>query len=35
MIHCRECEQERPHATELSEGRFQFTCTECGNEFTV
>jgi quercetin dioxygenase-like cupin family protein len=36
MIHCRECEEELPHGTTLTEeGRFQFTCTECGNTFTL
>lgn len=36
IIPCRECEQEQPHATTLTaEGRFQFTCTECGAEFST
>ena len=35
MIACRECDEEQPHATELAEGRFRFTCTECGAEFEM
>ena len=36
MIHCRECEEELPHGTTLTEeGRFQFTCTECEHTFTL
>lgn len=36
MVHCRDCEEELPHQTATTdEGRFQFTCTECGNSFTV
>lgn len=36
MVHCRECDEELPHQTGLTaEGRFEFTCTECGNAFTV
>ena len=35
MIACRECGEEQPHATELVEGRFRFTCTECGAEFEM
>ena len=36
LIHCRECDEELPHATTLTdESRFQFTCTECGSTFTM
>ncbi|WP_293031473.1 cupin domain-containing protein [Natronococcus sp.] len=36
VVSCRECEGEVPHATRInSEGRFEFTCTECGNEFAM
>lgn len=36
MIPCQECGEELPHATTINaEGRFEFTCTECGNEFTM
>ncbi len=32
---CAACGDERPHATELTdEGRFRFTCRECGTAFT-
>jgi len=36
MVHCRECDEELPHQTGITaEGRFEFTCTECGHSFTV
>jgi quercetin dioxygenase-like cupin family protein len=35
MVPCRECGEEQPHRTELSEGSFQFTCTECGTGFEM
>ncbi|MXR50851.1 cupin domain-containing protein [Halovenus sp. WSH3] len=36
MIHCQECEEELPHGTTINaEGRFEFTCTECGNTFSM
>ena len=35
MVPCRECGEERAHATRLTDdGSFQFTCTECGTEFS-
>ena len=35
LIDCRSCGEELPHATELTdEGRFRFTCTECGASFS-
>ena len=35
LIECRECDEERVHATELTDaGRFRFTCTECGTSFS-
>ena len=36
MIPCQECGEELPHATTINaEGRFEFTCTVCGNEFAM
>ena len=36
MVPCRECGEELPHTTTINEeGRFQFTCTECGTEFAM
>jgi quercetin dioxygenase-like cupin family protein len=36
MVYCQECEEELPHGTRINEeGRFAFTCTECGNEFQM
>jgi quercetin dioxygenase-like cupin family protein len=36
IVYCRECDDERRHETVMTdEGRFHFTCGECGNEFTV
>ncbi|WP_436901470.1 cupin domain-containing protein [Halovenus halobia] len=36
MIVCQECEEELPHGTSINdEGRFEFTCTECGNVFAM
>jgi len=35
LIECRTCGEELPHATELTdEGRFRFTCSECGTSFS-
>jgi len=35
LIECRECGEERTHATEMTdEGRFRFTCSECGTSFS-
>jgi len=35
LIECRECGEELPHATGLTDGgRFRFTCTECGTSFS-
>jgi quercetin dioxygenase-like cupin family protein len=35
LVNCRECGEELPHATRISEeGRFEFTCTQCGNSFS-
>jgi len=32
---CRACDEERAHDTELTdEGRFRFTCVECGTSFS-
>ena len=36
MIPCQECGEELPHGTVINdEGRFEFTCTECGNTFSM
>jgi quercetin dioxygenase-like cupin family protein len=36
LLPCRECGEERSHATRLTdEGRFEFTCTDCDNSFTL
>jgi mannose-6-phosphate isomerase-like protein (cupin superfamily) len=36
MVPCRECGEEQPHATTLTdEGSFSFTCNECGTEFSL
>jgi quercetin dioxygenase-like cupin family protein len=36
MIHCQECDEELPHETTINaEGRFEFTCTECGSTFSM
>lgn len=36
VVDCRECGEETPHATTLTdEGRFSFTCNQCGNSFTL
>jgi len=36
VVYCRECDAERGHETRInSDGRFEFTCTECGNEFQL
>jgi len=36
MVPCRECGEEVPHQTRITdEGRFAFTCTECGTEFEM
>ena len=36
VVFCRECEEERAHGTEINEeGRFEFTCTECGTTFQM
>jgi quercetin dioxygenase-like cupin family protein len=36
VVDCRECGEETPHATTLNdEGRFQFTCNECGTSFSM
>ena len=36
VTYCRECEEERRHATEMTEDfGFRMTCKECGNEFTI
>lgn len=36
VVTCRDCNEEQIHATTLTEDhRFQFTCTECGTEFTL
>ncbi|MDY7081527.1 MAG: cupin, partial [Halobacteria archaeon] len=36
LIECRECGEELPHDTTMtSDAKFQLTCTECGNEFTM
>ncbi|MDB2282191.1 cupin domain-containing protein [Halorubrum ezzemoulense] len=35
IVECRDCGEERVHDTELTdEGRFRFTCTECGTSFS-
>jgi quercetin dioxygenase-like cupin family protein len=36
VVYCRECDDERVHATRMTdEGRFQMTCNDCETEFTV
>ncbi|PSP81439.1 cupin [Halobacteriales archaeon QS_1_68_20] len=36
MVDCRECGEETPHETGLTDGgRFAFTCTDCGTSFTI
>jgi quercetin dioxygenase-like cupin family protein len=36
VIPCQECGEQRVHETTLNdEGRFEFTCVECGNEFAM
>jgi len=36
MVYCDDCGEEQGHATALTrEGRFEFTCTECGTETTL
>jgi uncharacterized cupin superfamily protein len=35
IVECRDCGEEQVHDTELTdEGRFRFTCTECGTSFS-
>lgn len=36
VTYCRECEDERRHATVMTEDfGFRMTCKDCGNEFTI
>ena len=36
MVDCRECGEETPHGTTLTEeGRFELTCTGCETSFTI
>jgi uncharacterized cupin superfamily protein len=36
VVDCRECGEETPHATSINdEGRFAFTCNECGTSFSM
>jgi quercetin dioxygenase-like cupin family protein len=36
LVDCRDCGEETPHTTRLTEeGRFQMTCTDCGTSFTL
>jgi quercetin dioxygenase-like cupin family protein len=36
VVYCRACEAERAHGTRINdEGRFEFTCTECGDTFQM
>ncbi|WP_276260659.1 cupin domain-containing protein [Haloglomus litoreum] len=36
VVDCRECGEETPHATTINEeGRFAFTCNECGTSFSM
>ncbi len=36
IIPCQECGEEQPHGTTINDdGRFEFTCTECGSEFAM
>ena len=36
VVPCRECGTEEIHATRLTdEGRFAFTCTDCGTQFSL
>ena len=35
LIECRTCSEERVHGTAMTdEGRFRFTCTDCGTSFS-
>jgi quercetin dioxygenase-like cupin family protein len=36
MVYCQDCDEEVPHGVDLTdEGRFEMTCSACGNEFKV
>jgi quercetin dioxygenase-like cupin family protein len=36
LVYCRDCDAERDHTTRLNDaGRFELTCTDCGNSFQL